>query len=136
MKDEPIILYVEDEALSRKVMKVLLKSRLKLQHVTMFEDSYDFTERLHDLTPPPSVIFLDIHVTPYDGFEMLEMVRDSDQFKETPVIALTASVMNEEVQKLETAGFDGCLAKPVNSDTFPEILGQIVNGEHIWQIMS
>lgn len=135
MDNEPVILYVEDEPFSRKVMNVLLK-RLNLQHVTMFEDSEDFVGRLNTLNPPPSVIFLDIHVTPHDGFEMLEMVRDLEQFKATPVIALTASVMNEEVQKLENAGFDGCLAKPVNSDIFPDMLQQIMNGEHIWQITS
>lgn len=136
MNPEPVVLYVEDEPRSRKVMKVLLNGRLSLPHVTMFEDSHNFVERLHNLNPPPSIIFLDIHVPPYDGFEMLEMVRESEQFIGIPVIALTASVMNEEVQRLETAGFDGCLAKPINTDTFPDLLQKIINGEHIWQILS
>lgn len=136
MSIQPAILYVEDEPMSRKVMKMLLMGRLGLENVTIFEDSSDFLERLHFLSPLPDVIFLDIHMEPYDGFEMLQMVRDLNDFQATPVVALTASVMNEEVEKLKSAGFDGCLAKPINSDTFPETLQQIVKGERVWQIVS
>lgn len=136
MDNKPAILYVEDEALSRKVMTMLLRGRLGLEHVTIFEDSSDFIERLNVLSPLPDVIFLDIHMEPHDGFELLEMVRNSDRFQSTPVVALTASVMNEEVERLKNAGFDGCLAKPIDSDTFGDTLQQIVGGKRVWQIAS
>ncbi len=73
---------------------------------------------------------------PYNGFEMLAMLRQSQRFSDTPIVALTASVMNEEVQQLQTSGFDGCLAKPIDMDTFPDTLYRILNGEHIWRIFS
>jgi hypothetical protein len=44
--------------------------------------------------------------------------------------------MNEEVERLKKAGFDGCLAKPIDSDTFGDTLQQIVGGERVWQIVS
>ena len=134
MTEQPVILYVEDEVRSRRVMQMLLVNSMKLQHVTIFEDSSDFMERVEALDPKPTVIFLDIHVPPYSGFEMLEMLRQSPNFKDTIVIALTASVMNEEVQQLKTAGFNGCLGKPVDSDQFPEILAGIMAGKEIWSI--
>jgi CheY-like chemotaxis protein len=135
MNQNPVILYVEDDAKSRTIMNLLLKSRMGLPHVTIFEDSADFLTRVHALDPIPNIVFLDIHVKPYNGFEMLSMLRSDPTFKTTPVVALTASVMNEEVQQLRTMGFDGCLAKPIDLDTFPEILGRLLSGETIWRII-
>jgi CheY-like chemotaxis protein len=134
MSHQPVVLYVEDDAKSRKVMSLLLKGRLGLQHVTILEDSTDFMSQVAALDPQPDVIFLDIHMKPYDGFEMLQMLRNCAEFNQTPIVALTASVMNEEVQRLQTSGFDGCLAKPIDLNTFPETFNRILNGEAVWRI--
>lgn len=136
MQKKPAILYVEDESLSRKVMKLLLKGRLGLEDVTIFEDSSDFLQRAEAISPTPDVVLLDIHMQPHNGFEVLKMLRGSSQFRKTRVVALTASVMNEEVQQLQAAGFDGCLGKPINVDTFSDTLERILKGEDIWQIIS
>ncbi|PJF28578.1 MAG: hypothetical protein CUN52_12755 [Phototrophicales bacterium] len=136
MNNEPVILYVEDDTRNRRVMQMLLVNSMKLTHVTIFEDSTDFLTRAEALNPKPHVIFLDIHVAPYNGFEMLTMLRNSRHFDDTKIVAMTASVMNEEVNQLRDAGFDGCLAKPIDSDTFPEILSRIMEGEEVWHIMA
>lgn len=129
------ILYVEDEARSRKVMDMLLKRRMKLSNVAIFEDSEDFLARAEAIEPTPDIVFLDIHVPPLDGFQMLEILRQSPKFADTPIIALTASVMNEEVQRLRTAGFNGCLSKPLDMDTFPELIERLLEREEIWRII-
>lgn len=135
MKDEISVLYVEDDSQSRKLMRMLLTGRMQIPNVTIFEDSTDFLARVEALDPKPSVIFLDIHMEPLNGFEMLEMLRQLDWTKNTPVVALTASVMNEEVQKLRAAGFNGCLAKPLDMLTFPEMFERILDGESVWRII-
>ena len=129
------ILYVEDEARSRRVMQLMLDS-MDLPNVTIFEDSTDFLARAEAVNPKPTVIFLDIHMAPYSGFEMLEMIRKSEHFKDQIVVAVTASVMNEEVTKLREAGFNGCLAKPIDIDKFPDILSLIIKGEEVWHIIA
>jgi CheY-like chemotaxis protein len=134
MKDFPAVLYVEDDPRSRKIMRMLLAGEMELTNITIFEDSADFLERLQALQPQPNIILLDIHVKPYTGFEMLKFVRQLPQFQETPVIALTASVMNEEVEHLRSSGFQGVIAKPVDIDTFPGLLNRILDGEIIWRI--
>jgi CheY-like chemotaxis protein len=134
MSDYPVVLYVEDDPKSRKVMKMCLEIRLGLTNITLLEDSTNFGERLSQLTPPPDVIFLDIHVQPLSGFEMLTLIRRNPLFAQVPVIALTASVMGEEVQRLREHGFTGCLAKPLDLDRFPTTLAQILNGDTVWYI--
>ncbi|MBX3061850.1 MAG: response regulator [Anaerolineae bacterium] len=135
MNTLPTILYVEDEVRSRKVMR-LLANDLGLPQVMILEDSSDFLARMQALEHKPDVIFLDIHVRPYTGFEMLKMLRESALFPGVPVVAMTASVMNEEVAQLRTAGFDGCIAKPIDVDNFPDTLNRIMNGETIWRIIA
>jgi len=136
MEKQPVVLYVEDDPQSRKLMRMLLVGRMNLPHVTILEDSQDFVERVEALDPKPDVIFLDIHMKPYDGFQMLEILRRLHWVNGTPIVALTASVMNEEVQKLKTAGFNGCLAKPIDVGAFPDTFQRILAGERIWRIIS
>ncbi len=135
-KTQPAILYVEDDPQSRKLMSILLKGRMKLTDVTILEDSQNFVENVTAINPKPDVILLDIHMKPYNGFEMLEMLRQIQTFDGTPIVALTASVMNEEVQKLRSIGFNGCLAKPIDLQSFPEMLDRILDGETIWRILN
>ena len=135
MDNDIVILYVEDDPRSRKVMQMIAND-IGVTNLTIFEDSTDFKAKVSALNPKPQVVFLDIHMSPYSGFEMLEMLRQSKEFDGVPVVAMTASVMNEEVHRLRTCGFDGCLAKPIDFDAFPEALNHILNGEKIWRIVS
>lgn len=127
------ILYVEDESRSRRVME-MITSDMGV-NITMFEDSHNFLERVLALDPQPDVFFLDIHLKPHTGFEMLAMLRESGKFVGIPIVAMTASVMNEEVQQLKTAGFDSCLAKPLDMDSFPDLFNRIMSGENMWRIV-
>jgi CheY-like chemotaxis protein len=136
MDNAPVVLYVEDDPNSRRLMQMLLSGRLKLPHVTIFENSDNFLSRVETLDPKPDIIFLDIHMQPYNGFSMLEMLQKLEWTRSTPIIALTASVMNEEVQKLRTVGFNGCLAKPIDMMTFPDTMKRILAGEIIWRILT
>src|SRR5262249_16595359 len=107
---------------------------MEIAELVIFEDSTDFLARVQAMNPKPDLIFLDIHVKPYSGFQMLEMVRQIPSLKNVPVVAMTASVMNEEIQQLRVSGFNGCLAKPIDMDTFPDSVKRILHGEAIWRI--
>jgi CheY-like chemotaxis protein len=132
---EPVFLYVEDDVTSREVMEMLLMYSLGYSNYTILPDSEGFMSKLQALAKKPDVIFLDIHMQPHNGFELLSMLRSHPKYRDTTVIALTASVMNEEVKQLETAGFDGAIAKPIKQDVFPQLVQQILQGERIWYIV-
>ena len=134
MNEQPVVLYVEDDPLSRRVMSMLLAGRMGLTGITIFNDSRDFEARVGALDPKPDIVFLDIQVDPHDGFTMLDMLRRMEWVNGTPIIALTASVMIEEVQRLRTAGFNGCLAKPLDLTTFQDTFWRLLDGEAIWRI--
>lgn len=135
MLTEPVFLYVEDDALNRRVMEILLTRVLGYKHLTVFENSENFMERLKAMSPQPDIILLDIHMEPMDGFKMLDLLRQDEEYKHTTIVAVTASVMNEEVELLKTAGFNGGIAKPLDKSVFPEVLGQLMQGEEVWHIV-
>ena len=127
-------LYVEDDALSREVMIILLENLVGVGSLTIFEESKDFMARLRAVAPKPDFILLDIHVKPLDGYEILRLLRSDADYQECKLVAVTASVMTDEVQKLKGDGFDGALAKPLDMSTFPELIERLEAGEAVWQV--
>jgi CheY-like chemotaxis protein len=125
---------VEDDSSNRLVMKLLVEQMLSVKHYAIFEDSADFLSRVRNLPLRPDIILLDIHVSPYNGFQMLQMIREDSVYFDTKVVALTASVMNEEVERLRKSGFDGAIGKPIALSSFPVVIERILNGESIWQL--
>ena len=134
MANNYVFLYVEDDHTSRIVMEMILKHNFENVGLTIFEDSTDFASRLQKLSARPDIIFLDIHMEPFTGFEMLKMIRVDKAYADCTVIALTASVMSEEIEQLEVSGFNGAIAKPLSRDIFPMLIKKIISGEAIWHV--
>ena len=128
-----LILYVEDDSLSCEIMAMIFEDSLD-HELVIFQDSDNFMQRVNDLDKRPVLILLDIHVQPYNGFEMLDMLRSSDRYRDIPVLALTASVMNEEVSALRQSGFNGAISKPIDQDGFAYNLKQALAGKEVWTI--
>lgn len=135
MTNLPSILYVEDDPMSRAVMEIILVEQMGLHNVAIFEDSTGFEDRISQLPFVPDIVFLDIHMEPIDGFQMLHILRSHQVYEDLPIIALTASVMNEEIAKLRTVGFSGVIPKPIDLDSFPELVEKIRAGAEIWRIV-
>ncbi len=125
------LLYVDDDALSREVMHVLA-SKVIGADITLLDDNTNFMDKVRELPAVPDVIFLDIQMRPYDGYEMLKMLRSDSTYKEATIIAMTASVMATDVQALRAAGFNGLIGKPILRQVFPGLLKQILTGEPVW----
>ena len=131
---DDIILYVEDDMLSREVVKILFTMVMGHANLTVFDNSDNFMERVRALPKPPSLIMLDVQVGPHDAYEMLTMLRGDPAYEKTPVIAMTANVMSYDVEKLKQAGFNGLIGKPIMRDAFPALIGKIKAGEPVWYV--
>jgi len=130
----PTFLYIDDDAMGREIMDMLLASKGYTQH-TIFEDSADFLARVKALHPTPDVFLLDVHVGPHNGFEMLAMLRSQPELRSKTILAVTASVMNEEVAQLKKAGFDGAIGKPLDFENFASLIEAILAGKEVWYVL-
>lgn len=76
------------------------------------------------------LIFMDIRMPDIDGYETTALIRGQEgrYFKTVPVIALTASVMGDDVERIDSSGMNGYLLKPFSLDDikllFQKIFGQ------------
>jgi len=61
----------------------------------------------------PALILMDLRMPVMDGYEALRRIRQIEKLRETPIIAVTASAMKKEQEKIKENGFDGYLLKPV-----------------------
>lgn len=68
------------------------------------------------------LIILDIQMPDIDGVNLLHMMRRQNPTDKTPIIALTANVVNDEAGKLIDQGFDYFLGKPLDEEKFRSLL--------------
>jgi two-component system sensor histidine kinase TorS len=132
---QPVLVYVEDDEASIIVMKAIVERVMKLQTLHVLQNRADFMQQVKQLDVTPDIFLFDIQMNPYDGFDLLSMIRNDPQFNSSKVVALTASVMSEEVARLKESGFDGAIAKPLNIEVFPDLIAKIIKGESVWYIV-
>ncbi len=73
-----------------------------------------------------AILLTDCHMPNMDGFELTKTIRASEKDKDVrfPIIAVTASVMKEEVDQCMAAGMDDCLAKPLEMKKLKEMFSK------------
>jgi two-component system, cell cycle response regulator DivK len=75
----------------------------------------------------PALILMDIQLPGISGIEALQRLRADPVTRSIPVVAVTASVMAQERQKVMAAGFDGFQGKPISVRELLETIRQILD---------
>ena len=104
-----LILVVEDKETNRKLARDVLqfKGYEVAEAVTAEEGLVMARER------KPDLILMDIHLPGMDGVAALAQLRSDPETRDIPVVALTASAMPDEQDRILSAGFDGYETKPI-----------------------
>lgn len=105
------VLVAEDNAVNRELMREMLE--VFGCEVVEASDGPEALTRMSEAEP--DLILLDINMPKLNGFAVLRRIRENPRFSARPVLAVTAYAMKEDREKVLEAGFDGYLAKPVNS---------------------
>ena len=109
-----LILIVEDNEKNLKLVRDVLqvKGYTTLEAVTA-EDGIRLAQE-HN----PGLILMDIHLPGMNGIEALGVLRADPATASIPVIAVTASVMQQDRKLITDAGFDAYVGKPINLREF------------------
>ncbi len=71
---------------------------------------------------PPDIVLLDIGLPGMDGFEVARRMRDIQEMQNTRLIACTGYGREDDVRRIEEAGFNGHLIKPVSAAQLEKLL--------------
>lgn len=113
------ILVVEDNPVNQKLMVIFLqKAGFNVTVVGNGQEAVDVVSegKIFD------IIFMDIHMPVMDGLTATKKLREMGI--KTPIIALTANVIKEDVDSFMTNGMDSYLSKPINFNKINEVLLQ------------
>ena len=70
----------------------------------------------------PDLILMDIQLPEISGLEITKMIKDDDELKSIPVIAVTAFAMKGDEEKIREGGFEDYISKPISVPNFLEVI--------------
>jgi len=116
MPEKSVILIVEDDEKSRRLIRDVLNHQgYETLETDRGEEALDLMRAHH-----PDLVLLDILLPGMSGLDTVREIRNDAGIAATPVIAVTASVMDNDRDKIRAAGFDAFEPKPLNLRAFLE----------------
>ncbi len=120
------ILVAEDNQVNQQVaLNILTKQGYRADVVA---NGYEAVHALRSI--PYDLVLMDLHMPGMDGIEATKTIRQQDSGvlnNKVPIIAMTASVMQEDRDKCMAAGMDDYLAKPVHPAKLAKLLASWFN---------
>ena len=109
-----LILIVEDNEKNMKLVRDILQAKgyQTLEAVNAEDGIVLAAEK------KPDLVLMDIQLPGMNGIEALKVLRADPTTAHIPVVAITASVMQQDKQQVMDSGFNGFIEKPINLRQF------------------
>ena len=112
------ILIVEDNELNMKLFNDLLEA-----HGYRTVTTRDGTTAVDlAIEEKPDLILMDIQLPEVSGLDITRQIKDNDDLKHVPIIAVTAFAMKGDEDKIRECGCNGYVSKPISITTFIETI--------------
>jgi CheY-like chemotaxis protein len=128
MTNLPILL-VEDNLDDVSLTLRALKKNHILNHVSVAHDGAEALEYLFNedsaARAPYGLVLLDLKLPKIDGLEVLRKMRADERTQHTPVVILTSSKLEDDIEAGYSAGANAFVRKPVNFTEFAEAINAV-----------
>ena len=125
MNPDPILLVEDSPEDFEATVRALRKSGLAntIYRCRDGDDALDFLYQRNIYAPPapaprPGVILLDLNLPGTDGREVLDEIKQDDHLKKIPVLVLTTSTDERDIDKCYRMGANSYVKKPVDLEGF------------------
>ncbi|MFM9841640.1 MAG: response regulator [Dongiaceae bacterium] len=116
------ILVVEDNELNMKLFHDLLEA-----HGYSILQTRDGMEALKLARQhKPDLILMDIQLPEVSGLEVTKWIKEDDELKNIPIIAVTAFAMKGDEEKIREGGCEAYIAKPISVTSFLKTVEQFL----------
>ena len=120
------ILLVEDNPNDAELTLRALKGRNLANQVFLCKDgaeAMDFFD--NGASPLPKVVLLDLKLPKIDGLEVLERLKSDHRTKTIPVVVLTSSREEPDIEKAYALGANSYIVKPVDFEAFARAVADV-----------
>ncbi|KAB2902401.1 MAG: response regulator [Anaerolineae bacterium] len=120
------VLLVEDDKIDVMTIRRIFKE-LNIQNpLTVASNGEEALDLLmQGSTQNFSVILLDLNMPRMSGIEFLTVVKSNDHFRHIPIVVLTTSNHEDDIQQAYDLSVEGYMVKPVDYDQFVEMMKNI-----------
>ena len=133
MKREIEVLLVEDSISDAEMTIRALKKNNMINQLLHLKDGAEaldflFAEGVYagrQVENTPRVILLDLKIPKVNGIEVLQRIKSDERTKKTPVVVLTSSKEDPDIQKCYDLGVNGYVVKPVEFDEFYKAISSL-----------
>lgn len=128
------ILLIEDNPADVRLTREILREEKIANNLHVAEDgvkgmAFLRKEGEYAGAPEPDLILLDLNLPKKDGREVLAEIKNDEQLRRIPVIILTTSSLDEDIQKTYNLHANCYIVKPVNIQEFVRVVKSI---EDFW----
>ena len=81
----------------------------------------------------PDLILMDLRMPVMDGYEATRRIKSTDKGKQTPIVALSASMFEEENKKRESLGLQGYIRKPYTENELFGTIGKVLGIQYLYE---
>jgi CheY-like chemotaxis protein len=89
------------------------------------EQALNYLSRWQAGEPVPIVILLDLKLPKVGGLEVLRQIKGHPDFRTVPIIVLTSSAEDADIEEAYKLGVNSYIVKPVDFEKFVEVASQI-----------
>jgi CheY-like chemotaxis protein len=122
------ILLVEDRSVDVDLTKRAFAKRKLLNPIEVARDGEEalaFVDRWEAGEPMPICILLDLKMPKVNGLEVLRRLKGHPKFSTIPVIVLTTSSEDQDIEEAYKLGCNSYIVKPVEFDKFIDVASEI-----------
>jgi signal transduction histidine kinase len=123
------ILLAEDVEINREIVLALLEPALV--DIDCADNGAEAVRLFAETPEKYDMIFMDVQMPEMDGYEATNRIRalDNPKAKEIPIVAMTANVFREDIEKCFAAGMNGHIGKPLDIDELMSALRKYLNSQ-------
>jgi two-component system cell cycle response regulator DivK len=121
------VLIVEDNELNLKLFHDLLEAHG--YETLQTKDGMEVMQLARD--HKPNLILMDIQLPEVSGLEVTKWIKEDEELKSIPVIAVTAFAMKGDEEKIREGGCEAYIAKPISVTNFIEVVEKVLGIEKV-----